>query len=108
MMLFLLMLAQAATAAPPPATQKPPPQVIGEGNYPRVAAEHGWQGTARAYLTVSADGTVSACKIVQSTSHKLLDDYVCDTLLRAKFTPAKNENGKPVEGHFLTPPINFN
>jgi protein TonB len=108
MMLSLLMLAQAATAAPPPAAQKPPPVTIAEGaEYPKIAAENGWTGTVRVDLTISAEGTVTACKIVQSSQHRLLDDYVCTNFMRAKFTPAKDENGKPIEGHFVTPPINF-
>lgn len=108
MMLTLPMLAQAAAAAPPPSGQKrPATTVTASANYPRIAAENGWQGTARADLTVSATGAVTACKIVQSTQHRLLDDFVCDNLMRTKFTPAKDENGKPIEGHFVTPPIRF-
>jgi protein TonB len=105
-MLLLLMLAQAATAAPPPAGQEVSSPIVTNA-YPKVAAEHRWEGTARADLTISADGAVTSCKIIQSTSHQLLDDYVCSSLLRAKFTPAKDENGKAIEAHYVTPPIVF-
>jgi len=108
MILSVLMLAQAATAAPPPPAQDHVVPIFSPNDYPKIAVENGWSGTARADLTISAAGTVTACKIVQSTGHRLLDDYVCSSLMRAKFTPAKDENGKAVEGHFSTPPINFN
>jgi len=108
MMLSLLMLAQAATAAPPPPAQKAPPTTVTEGaNYPVEAVREGMEGTVRADLTVTAAGTVSACKIVQSTGHRLLDEFTCKNLMRAKFTAAKDDNGNPVESHYLTPPIVF-
>jgi protein TonB len=104
-MLAFLMLAQAATAAP----QNAPPVTVTEGaDYPRIAVENGWTGTARADLTISADGTVTACKIVKSTQHRVLDDYTCKVLMtHARFTPAKDKDGKPIESHFITPPITY-
>jgi len=109
MMLSLLLLAQAATAAPPPGQIS----AAGTGTFsapalPDQAVRFGWTGTARADLTISPEGRVSGCKIVQSTRHQVLDDYVCKMLMtRARFTPAKDKDGKPIEGHFLTPPISF-
>ena len=108
MMLSLLMLAQATTAAPPPAAQGHPVPIFSGEDYPREAAEENWHGTARADLTISPDGQVTACKIVQSTRHKLLDDYTCKMLMtRARFTPARDKDGNPIESHFITPPITY-
>jgi len=108
MIVSLLVLAQAATAAPPPPAQDHVVPIFSGNDYPREAAEEGWHGVARADLTISPDGQVTACKIVQSTRHKLLDDYTCKMLMtRARFTPAKDKDGKPIESHFITPPITY-
>ena len=108
MMLTLLMLAQASTAAPPPSGEDHPVPIFSGNDYPREAVEEGWHGVARADLTISPQGQVSACKIVQSTGHRLLDDYTCKVLMtHARFTPAKDKEGKPIESHFITPPITY-
>jgi TonB family protein len=108
MILSLLLLAQAATAAPPPSSQNQTPTFSAPDQVPEEAIRWGWNGTARADLTITPKGHVSACKIVQSTGHKLLDDHVCKTMLtRARFKPATDNEGKPIESHFITPPIVF-
>jgi len=28
-------------------------------------------------------------------------------MMRARFTPAKDKDGKPIESHYLTPPITY-
>jgi protein TonB len=105
MMLSLLMLAQAATAAPPPPAQVP---IFSTVAPPQEAIDNRWNGNVKADLTVSAEGRVTACKIVQSSGHRVLDDFTCNVLvMRARFTPAKDKDGNPVESHYLTPPITY-
>jgi periplasmic protein TonB len=70
--------------------------------------KNGWQGDVVADLTISPLGRVSACHIVVSSGHKVLDDATCDLMIkRAVFRPAKDSNGKPVEDHLRTPPIRW-
>jgi protein TonB len=76
-------------------------------DYPPEALRNGWQGDVVADLTVSPAGRVSACQIVESSGHKVLDDATCDLLKRAVFTPATDSNGKPIEDHVRTPPIKW-
>jgi TonB family protein len=66
------------------------------------------EASVRAELTISPTGRVTACTIVQSSGRKDLDKLACDTVTRnARFTPAKDKDGKPTEDRFLTPPIIF-
>ena len=99
MMLTLLMLAQAATAAPPPPPQGSSQPIVVEGEKS--------DGSIRAELTITKYGTVSACKIVQSSGKPDLDDLACSGLMNARFTPAKDDSGKQIEGHYVTPRIIF-
>jgi protein TonB len=108
--MLLLLLAQAAELA----AVVPPPRIGGPNvvslfstdDYPKEAAAHGWQGTVVAEVTVSPEGRVSACDIVQSSGHKVLDDKTCDILFaRAKFIPARDAKGRPTADRLRTPPI---
>lgn len=76
-------------------------------DYPPEALRNGWEGDVVTDLTINTLGRVSACHVVQSSGHKVLDDATCDLLIkRAIFNPA-TENGKPVEDHVRTPPIKW-
>jgi len=108
MIVSLLVLAQAATVAPPPAAQDHVVPLFNVNEVPEEALRYGWSGVVKADLTITPEGRVSACTIVQSTGHKLLDDFTCKVLMmRARFTPAKDKDGKPIESHYLTPPITY-
>jgi protein TonB len=95
----------------------PPPQLLpgpvfrtlfSVDDYPKEAVRHGWQGNVVVDITVSAEGQVSACKVVQSSGHQVLDDATCRIMFeRARFIPAKDKDGKPVEDHFRTPPVTW-
>jgi len=105
--MLLLLLAQVAT--PPPPAKIGGPNVVSlfsVDDYPKEALMHGWQGTVVADLTVSAEGRVSACDIVQSSDYKVLDNKTCEILFaRAKFSPAKDANGRSTVDRVRTPPI---
>jgi len=104
-MLVFLFMAQAL-AVPPPASPPHPKVLFSYEDYPPEAVRNHWQGTVIADLTVSATGRVTACKIVKSSGHAVLDDATCNIIIaRAIYRPARDANGNPIEDHVRTPPI---
>jgi TonB family protein len=111
-MLFLLLMAQAAyygDGTLPPAP--PPGKKIGlfdSAAYPPEALRNHWQGDVRAELTISENGAVVACRIVQSSGHEVLDAATCNLIIkRARFVPAKDDSGKPIKDTVMTPTISW-
>jgi protein TonB len=81
-------------------------QTQGPADYPPEAMKNGSEGDVVADLTISPEGRVSACKVIQSSGHQVLNDATCDLLIkRARFKPATDANGRPAEDHIRTPPI---
>jgi TonB family protein len=77
-------------------------------DYPALAAANNEQGTAQAKLTVDSDGRVSHCAIVRSSGYEILDSATCSILQkRARFTPARDADGRPVQSTIVTPPIRW-
>jgi periplasmic protein TonB len=75
-------------------------------DYPPEAMANGWQGTVIADLTISATGRARVCRIARSSGYRVLDVKTCEILLlRARFTPAKDSLGRPVEDTLRTPSI---
>ena len=102
-----------APPPPPVKTQSAQPangdvrQYFDPNNYPEAAAEANASGTAVAELSIGTDGRVTGCSIVKGTGFSVLDNYVCSTLRRARFTPARDSSGNPTTGSYRTPPIVF-
>jgi protein TonB len=108
---------------PPPPPAPPPPQprvsqaasargdvrtLFTDDDYPESARDANATGTARARLTIGTNGRVSGCTITQSTGNSALDRATCSVLTRrARFTPAKDQNGNPIADTYNTPPIRF-
>ena len=89
---FLLLL-----LAPPLSAQV---GLIRQGDYPAEAVRKGEEGTVRVKLRVSSEGVVTSCTVLQSASPSL-DATTCRVITeRARFLPAKDEAGNPVEGDF--------
>ena len=63
--------------------QSPKPQ------YPPVARQQGWEGTAILRVEVRADGHTAAVKIVQSSGHRVLDEAAIEAVRAWKFQPAR-------------------
>lgn len=102
--MLLLFLAQAA--AVPPSPPPPPRPIFTNADYPPEAVRNRWEGTVVADLTISVEGVPTACRIVKSSGHKVLDDATCDLIIRrARFVPAKDSGGNPKSDTFRTPPI---
>jgi protein TonB len=98
----MLMLFLMQAAAPPPAPLPPPQQgVIFAEDYPPEALDNGWQGDAHVDLTIGTNGHAIACKVTQSSGHQVLDDATCRIFMaRARFQPAQDQAGNPIESHY--------
>ena len=95
--MFVSLLALTLAAAAP---EKPEP-LVQEGDYPAEALKKGEQGEVRFMLTVTVDGRVRACEIVASSGSRSLDATTCRIVAkRARFAPARDAQGKPIEGKY--------
>ena len=66
-------------------------------DYPIESLRNYEQGDVHFILDVDATGTVTACRIEQSSGYPRLDEASCSMLVRrARFKPAVDDNGKPV------------
>ena len=72
-------------------------------DYPRQALRRGWEGTVRISLVIDTEGRVSQCAVIGSSGHPVLDEAACAGARRyARFKPATDPDGNPVEGGFMT------
>jgi len=106
MLLTFLSLASTASAVavaadrPPTYTPIVKSWVTTDG-YPAEALQNRWEGVAGFTVTVGTDGKVLDCKIIQSSGHKVLDDATCREITkRARFTPPRDAEGRPVVSTF--------
>ncbi|RIV87646.1 hypothetical protein D2V07_04705 [Aurantiacibacter zhengii] len=52
---------------------------------------------------MDTQGKVAVCRISRSSGHLSLDDAACDGMIEhARFTPAIDDDGKPIEGSWST------
>jgi TonB family protein len=69
-------------------------------DYPSSSVENREQGTVRFWIEVSAQGRVTDCHIVQSSGSAALDTATCRVMReRARYTPARDANGRPVASY---------
>ena len=103
-----------ATPAPPapPAPPPPPPAprvsqaakargslpgLFSTDDYPQDAIRNEQQGTTAVRLTIDGNGRVSACSVTSSSGSSSLDNATCRIIrARARYTPAKDQNGQPI------------
>jgi periplasmic protein TonB len=99
-----------APPAPPPSP--PPPRVVppqraranlnsyfSTDDYPAAALRGNDQGTTGFSLTIGANGRVEACTVTSSSGSAALDQATCRILRsRARYTPARDQNGNPTSG----------
>lgn len=96
-----LILTLAAAQATPPVPRAPLERLISADDYPAAARAAGASGTTRVELIVAPTGRVAACRILVSSGTALLDAATCRLLAsRARFTPASDTNGNPMESRF--------
>lgn len=104
-------------AAPPPPPLRPAPSPVtgpraasprgNPGNwvtshdYPSRALRDELEGATRFRLIVSADGRASHCEVRESSGALALDQATCTIIKRrARFTPALDDRGNPIEGNW--------
>jgi protein TonB len=97
--------APPAPPAPPPAprvsqaarAQGSLPGLFSTDDYPQAALRNEEQGTTAVSLTIGPNGRVSGCSVTSSSGSSSLDSTTCSILTRrARFTPAKDQNGNPI------------
>ena len=94
-----------APPAPPPAPRVSQaaratgslPGLFSTDDYPQRALTNGEAGTTAVSLSVGANGRVTNCSVTSSSGSSALDTTTCSILTRrARFTPAKDQNGQPI------------
>lgn len=111
----------APPAPPAPVVAPPPPRIVEAtkpradlrglitgDDYPSSAMRNEEEGTVRVRLTVGPNGRVSDCSVTSSSGSSSLDSATCRLLKsRARFTPAKNNQGQPTTDTYNSPPITW-
>lgn len=95
-------------AAPPAGSGTPPKflnkfEVFNLHNYPYWAKGLDEEGTVRIFVEVSPAGTVTSCRVTQSSGSANLDLGTCDLITeRGKFAPARDKTGRAVAATHVT------
>ena len=71
------------------------------GDYPVSALEAGLEGTVSITAVIGKDGRPESCSVTHSSGWTDLDRSACNQImLRARFEPATDANGKPIKGKY--------
>ena len=104
--------APVVAPAPPPApriskaagVKGNPGQYFGPDAYPAAALRAEAEGRVVARLTIDTGGRVSGCSVTTSSGNRDLDDTTCRIAKsRVRFTPAKDQNGAPIQSSYTLP-----
>lgn len=94
---------QQAMLRAPAMPTKSPGAWLGSSDYPREALYNGYNGLVQFRLDISESGAVTGCNILHRTNPDEFADLSCKLLAkRAKFTPARDKDGKPVKSYFIS------
>jgi TonB family protein len=94
-------VADAQGQATPGRPAMNPGQWIHMDDYPTAALFDGIEGTTAFYLTYDAGGSVTGCKVTQSSGSAVLDETTCALLnKRARFEPGRDGQGRSVGGAY--------
>jgi TonB family protein len=75
-------------------------------DYPAEAFSRSQGGKSQFILLVDETGRVAGCDVVVASGIPALDAMGCQVIRhRAKFTPARGKDGKPVRSSYVTPPV---
>lgn len=70
---------------------------LGNADYPEALGVDGVGGTVEVIFRVLTDGSVTDCRIVESSGSRALDDLTCGLIERRYvYEPSRDENGRPV------------
>ena len=93
--------------AAPPRAKTPLQNLVSQADYPMSALASREQGRVGFRLDVGENGRVLACTITRSSGSRALDATTCRIVRsRARFTPARDNNGMPV-GHWVKDAIEW-
>jgi TonB family protein len=102
--LLLAGLVSTAADAKAPERARPSqslPTLFSDEDYPPEAIRNREQGTVAFRLEVGGDGKPTGCSVVSSSGSSSLDATTCRLLLeRARFTPARDAQGKATGDQF--------
>ena len=101
-------VAPPAPPLPPPVRTVPPQSASGNlqglitpDDYPSQAISNEEQGTVTVSLSIGTNGRVTGCRPTSSSGSRTLDSATCRILTsRARFTPARDNQGNPASGTF--------
>ena len=92
---------QAALAAPARPT-KNPGSWLTNNDYPSGSVFAGHNGVVQFRLDIDAAGKVAGCHILHRTNPDDFADMTCKLISkRAKFSPARDQNGVPVSSYYI-------
>ena len=70
-------------------------------DYPAEARRNGWEGKVMFRALIGEDGRAKTCEVVESSGYLVLDDATCEKVIdTARFEPARDENGRPVQDYY--------
>lgn len=82
--------------------------IFSSDDYPSEAADHSHEGRSRFLLLIDEKGDVAGCDVLVPSGDPALDGMGCQIIReRAKFTPARDKNGKSVRSVVTTPAISW-
>jgi protein TonB len=81
-----------------------PGEWFGSSSYPVEAIRASAEGRTVARLTIDERGLPVRCDVVTSAGNEHLDKATCDlAMVRARFTPARDEHGRPISSVYMLP-----
>ena len=105
--IWLVLAAQLSVPLPSNTATKDVRALFSARDFPAHMLSSEMSRTVYTRTTVRPDGSIVDCAVDISSGDKKLDEYTCSLiLLRAKFMPAKWEDGSPVYG-VLRVPVNW-
>jgi TonB family protein len=96
-----LSAADQARMAKAPQPIVPFENILSGNDYPMDAVRSNASGRASVFVRVDSGGKPGGCRVVHSSGHKSLDDASCRTLLRAKYWPAMDKTGQPMDSLYV-------
>ena len=76
-------------------------EFVGPYDYPEDALKQGVSGENVAIARIDAEGRPSDCNVVASSKSDSLDRATCRAFLRARFKPATDKAGAPIESMYV-------